>query len=312
MFSTRGGSGRCTRRTRETATRPTCWRGPHFPSTPNWPVSTGSANTAAQAEPPFRVRSRPHPTRKYAGRTSASSLGQLRDDGSGDTGDRFGARERPLVRGGKERVDTFGVLARGTRGRAGRRRASSRARSPARARRQCRVAASRGGRRASPSRCDADRRPRAGAPACCACRTNGGKCVLLTAGFEPHTTTSRACTTSSGSAESMAPNISSHALPKVAAQIVSSTSDAPRSRNRRAGQHRLQRGGRRAVDPRDDRRRYRLRPALAGSASRPDRARRPNSPRGIRRRPWGRCGRAAWSRAPARTHAARAATPSGR
>ena len=73
------------------------------------------------------------------------------------------------------------------------------------------------------------------APSRCACVTSGGKCVLLTAGFAPHTTTSRACSTSRGSAESIPSNISSHALPCVAAQIVSSTTVAPSIPNSRVG-----------------------------------------------------------------------------
>ena len=51
------------------------------------------------------------------------------------------------------------------------------------------------------------------------------------AGFAPHTTTSLLCTTSSGSAESIAPNVERQAAPAVAAQIVCSTRAAPSSSN---------------------------------------------------------------------------------
>ena len=44
------------------------------------------------------------------------------------------------------------------------------------------------------------------------------------AGFAPQTMTSRLCTTSSGSADSIDPNVDCHAAPAVAAQIVCSDS----------------------------------------------------------------------------------------
>ena len=43
------------------------------PSTPSWPVSTGSASTDRNDEPPLRFRSSPHPMRMNAGRIDASS-----------------------------------------------------------------------------------------------------------------------------------------------------------------------------------------------------------------------------------------------
>ncbi len=71
------------------------------------------------------------------------------------------------------------------------------------------------------------------APAARARCTSGGKWMFEIAGFAPHTTTSLLCTTSSGSADSIEPNVDCHAAPAVAAQIVCSTRAAPSSSNKR-------------------------------------------------------------------------------
>ena len=71
------------------------------------------------------------------------------------------------------------------------------------------------------------------APSARARCTSGGKWMFEIAGFAPQTMTSRLCTTSCGSADSIDPNVDCHAAPAVAAQIVWRTRAAPSSSNRR-------------------------------------------------------------------------------
>ena len=82
------------------------------PSTPSCPVSTGSASTDRNDEPPLRFRSSPQPMRMNAGRIDASSSANAAMSSAGDAGDIGGAPEPPrggrrdhLVRAGRVRVD---------------------------------------------------------------------------------------------------------------------------------------------------------------------------------------------------------------
>ena len=60
---------------------------------------------------------------------------------------------------------------------------------------------------------------------------SGGRCVLDTDGFAPHTTTASLCATSVGSPSSMSPTIARIAAPEVAAQMVCGTEEAPSRSN---------------------------------------------------------------------------------
>ena len=129
------------------------------------------------------------------------------------------------------------------------------------------------------------------APPRCAFVTSGGKCVLLTAGFAPHTTTSRACTTSSGSAESI--RRTSRPTPCRG----SPRRSCRRPRMRRAAeqprrQRALQRRRRRAVDPGHHRRGPVGSRGVADAGRERDRARRPTTRAGTSPHPSVPCARA--------------------
>ena len=192
MFSTRvADPGVGTRRAREGGARPTCSRSRRFPARRTARPARAARSTAAHAEPPLRLRSSPQPTRKNAGPDVGEQPGQpamppaatprspLRRARASTRRPRRGTRRRPSAWAARNSRSSGVLRDELTRDR---QREHDVGAGP---RREVQVGALR--HRGAPRVDDHEVRARAR----CACVTSGGKCVLLTAGFAPQTTTSR-------------------------------------------------------------------------------------------------------------------------